>query len=267
MKILCPIDFSQVSVKAAEWVSQFLNDLGGGQVTFLHCMETQHRANMFNEMDDLLKENAMLDMQHLVDRMQKLGPEVEFNIHIARAEPKEYIVSYARHKHYDWIVTGTKGLTALKDVTVGSVTEYCIMKSAKPVLTIPEHAEYKKIESIVIGVDNKLIQNQDVLKPVYSICNVFDARIKLVHIKVEKESTLNKDPGYAEYFRDLNYEIESIEKDGTISHTLSKYADDNNADILVMIHHRKNWFQEMFKRSVTKMELFEVEKPLFILSD
>ena len=267
MKILCPIDFSSVSVRAAKWISLFLNDVGGGQITFLHCMETQHRSSIFNHMDDMLKENATRDLQELLKRLHEVTSDVEYDYHIVRAEPKEYIVSYARHKHYDWIVTGTKGLTALKDVTVGSVTEHCIMKSGKPVLTIPESAEYSQMKTIVMGVDNKLINDKEVLKPVYSICNVYDAEIKLVHIKTMDNDALNRDEGYEGYFRDLNYELVSIPKSGTISQTLSQYAEENEADILVMIHHRKNWFQEMFNRSITKMELFELDKPLLVLSD
>ena len=267
MKILCPIDFSSVSVKAAGWTTRFLNDVGGGEITFLHCMETQHRSSMFSHMDDVLKENAKQDIETLIAKLKEVGPDVEFSHHIIRAEPKEYIVSYARHKHYDWIVTGTKGLTALKDVTVGSVTEYCIKEAGKPVLTIPDHIEYKKIDTIVMGIDNKLIQHRDILMPVFSICNVFDATIRLVHIKTEDDKKLHHDPLYEEFFRDVNYEIDSIEKNGSISETLSQYAEEYNADILCMVHHKKNWFQELFSRSITKSELFDIDRPLLVLAD
>lgn len=267
MKILCPIDFSQVSVKAAGWSSRFLNDVGGGTICFLHCMETQHRSSMFSHMDDLLKENAQTDIERLIEELKTVAPDVNYEFHIVRAEPKEYIVSYARHKHFDWIVTGTKGLTALKDVTVGSVTEYCIKESGKPVLTIPDDIEYNKIKTIVLGIDNKLIDDREILKPLFSICNVFNATIQLVHIQQDEDDILKHDPAYEEFFRDINYEIESVDKDGSISETLSKYAQSKDADILCMIHHRKNWFQELFSRSITKSELFEVDRPLLVLSD
>jgi len=267
MKILCPIDFSSVSVKAVGWITRFLNDVGGGEMTILHCMETQHRSAMFSHMNDVLKENATDDINKLIDELKKIGPDVKFKAHIVRAEPKEYIVSYARHKHFDWIVTGTKGLTALRDVTVGSVTEYCIKEAGKPVLTIPDHIEYHKVSTIVMGIDNKLINNKEILKPVFSICNVFDATIRLVHIKTDESDTLHHDPAFEDYFRDINYEIDSVEKDGSISETLSKYAEEHKANILCMIHHKKNWFQELFSRSITKSELFDIDRPLLILSD
>ena len=267
MKVLCPIDFSSVSVKAAGWISRFLNDVGGGEISFIHCMETQHRSSMFSHMDDVLKENAEADLNRLIKETRKLAPDVEFNYHIVRAEPKEYIVSYARHYHFDWIVTGTKGLTALKDVTVGSVTEYCIMESGKPVLTIPDNIDYKSVKTIVLGIDNKLIEHEEILKPLFSICNVFDAQIKMVHIKQSDNDVLKHDPKYEEFFKDINYEIDSIEKDGTISETLSKYAEACNAELLCMIHHKTNWFQELFRRSITKSELFDIDRPLLILTD
>lgn len=267
MKILCPIDFSSVSVKAVGWITRFLNDVGGGSITLLHCMEVQARSTMFSHMDDILKENAVSDLERFIDELKKLSSEIEFDYHIVKAEPKEYIVSYARHKHYDWIVTGTKGLTALKDVTVGSVTEYCIKESGKPVLTIPDFIEYRKVQTIVMGVDDKLIRNKEILKPVFSICNLFDATLRLVNIKTGSADNLSIDPEYENFFNEVNYEIDSIEKDGSISDTLSKFAESCNADILCMVHHHKNWFQELFARSITKSELFDVDRPLLVLSD
>ncbi len=267
MKILCPIDFSQVSVKAAGWTTRFLNDVGGGEITFLHCMETQHRSSMFSHMDDLLKENATRDLEMLISELKKLGPDIKFSHHIIRAEPKEYIVSYSRHQHYDWIVTGTKGLTALKDVTIGSVTEYCIKESGKPVLTIPDNITYRKVQTLVLGIDSKLIENKEILQPIFSICNVFDANIRLVHIREDDEEKMTLDAALDEFFRDVDFVLDSVKKSGSISSTLSEYAKKHDADILCMIHHRKNWFQELFKRSITKMELFDIDRPLLILTD
>lgn len=267
MKVLCPIDFSKVSVNAAGWICRFLNDVGGGEICFLHCMETQHRSSMFSHMDDVLEENAKRDIDKLIEEAKAVAPLVEFESHIVHAEPKEYIVSYARHKHYDWIVTGTKGLTALRDVTVGSVTEYALKQSGKPVLTIPEDYKYQPVKSIVLGVDNKLLHDKEVLKPLFSICNVFDAMIRLVHIKTDEDDVLKHDPVYEEFFTDVNYEIDSIDKNGNIAETLSKYAEEKEADLLCMIHHKTNWFKEMFHRSVTKSELFDVDRPLLILCD
>jgi|GEM_PF-567221 len=265
MKILCALDFSNTSLNAAKWINEFLNDLGGGQIVFVHCMATQHRSISFNPMEDILKDNAEQDIKRLIDSLKKDG--IDYKYHIAKAEPKTYINQYANHIEADWIVTGTKGLTALKEMTVGSLTECLINESSVPVIAVPLKIKYKRPEKILLGIDHKMIEDTEILKPIRSITNVVDAKLILLHINTSKDEDLKFDPTYEIYFSDLNYDLEMIPKTGTITETLNNFCDDNKIDILTLIHHKRNWFQDFFHISSAKKELFDLKIPLFVLPE
>lgn len=265
MKILCALDFSRTSLNAAQWINSFLADLGGGEITFLHCLGIQHRAISFNPLEDILKDNAEIDINNLIKELSTEG--ITYKSHIVKADPKSYIIEYSNHMKADWIVTGTKGLTALKDITVGSLTEHCINHSHLPVIAVPLGVEYKKPEKIVLGIDHKIIENEQILKPIRSITNVIDAKLHLLHINTSKDDVLQFDPTFEVYFSDINYELKLLPKTGPITDILNNYCEENNIDILAMIHHKRNWFQEMFQKSIAKKELFNFKLPLIILPE
>jgi nucleotide-binding universal stress UspA family protein len=263
MKILCPIDFSSTSVKACGWAARFLEQLGGGTLQLLHCVNVVSRSTMFIKMDDMFKEQAEADFKELLPKIRKLAPSIEVAAKIVIRDPKTFIPDYAGHYNFDLIVNGTKGLTALKDMTVGSVTAYLMDRSPVPLLTIPEEVEFRPVQKIVLGVDSKVAEVaafQDVIGLARK------AKAELIFVNTSEEVST---PAETETFI---LEIEGIKSKGfvipqgsSIPQALAKFSIDQEADILVMIHRKRQWFQRLFNTSVTKEGLFEIKTPTLIL--
>ena len=265
MRILCALDFSKTSLNAAKWINLFLGDLGGGEIIFVHCMSIQHRAATFNPMEDLLMESAKSDIQKLIEELKIDGNT--YKQHTSRSDPKSYILEYATYIKADWIVTGTKGLTALKEMTIGSITDYFINESKVPVIAVPLESKYKKPENLVLGVDHKIVENTNILNPIKSITNVLNAQLTLLHVKTKKDSNQKIDSAYEIFFDDTNHKLDIVPLTESITEALNTYCSKTQADILVMIHHKRNWFQELFQMSTTKKELFDLHMPLIVLPE
>lgn len=265
MKVLCPIDFSKTSVNACKWISAFVNEFGGGEVHILHCINVRSRSAMFKKVDDIFSERAEDDLKQLTLELSTQYDNVSITSSVVIHDPKSYIPSHAEKHNYDFVVTGTKGLTALKDITVGSVTEYIIRKCNVPVLTIPNNCVFQDISAIVVGVDDRLISNEGIVKPLIEICKETKSKLHMVHVRRRGDSMFEYDPGLDLYFRDLNYEYASLEYDDSVAETISEYCEKVDAGIMCMIHRKRNWFEGLFHSSVTKSELFEVEIPLLVL--
>lgn len=263
MKILCPTDFSIVSVNAIDWTSSFLESLGGGEICLLHVMSMKNRSNMFSQNEDLIKQTVVSQIEKLASELNKKYTNINFTSLVTSAETKEYIVSYASYKEFDWIALGSKGLTALKNITVGSVAEYCIEESKLPLIVVPENTHYDGIEKMIVGVDEKLIKDTEVLTPIISICNLFSCSLDFVHIKNYDDDKTDEDIELN--IPDLDYTQTSLYSDGDISKTLNDYSVKSDADLFCMVHYKLNWFKRLFNRSLTKQELFDFKKPLLIL--
>lgn len=263
MKILCPIDFSSTSVKACGWAARYLEQMGGGSLQLLHCVNVVSRSAMFVKMDDMFKEQADADFKELLPKIRALAPSVEVAAKIVIRDPKTFIPDYAGYYAFDLIVNGTKGLTALRDMTIGSVTAYLMDRSPVPLLTIPEETEFRPVRKIVLGVDSEAT-DASAFQEVVELARKVKA--ELIFVNTNKEISA---PEETEAFP---LEIEGIKSRGfvipqgnSIPQALTQFCIDQQADILVMIHRKRLWYQRLFQTSVTKEELFEIKTPLLIL--
>ncbi len=266
MKILCPIDFSETSISATDWTVKYLTKLGGGTVEFLHCINLTSRAGMFLKMDDVLTEWAERDMKDLIAKYQTTSDGIKILSKVVVLDPKSFISSYATQNNFDWIVVGTQGLTALKDITVGSVTEYIINKSEVPVIAVPKRTDLEGIEVVVLGLDQVSRNEEQAIRRIVEVCLANQAKLLLVHFRQSERDPQLMAPTFLAEYPDLSWHFEEREATGDLVGLLNTYCRENQADLLCLIHQRRKWWQRVFTKSLSKSELFRLEIPLLVLS-
>ena len=141
-KILCPIDFSDLSLSAMrvalELAAQFQAEL--------------HLLYVFGGYDAIAlnPETALTPMPKWLTDLRKIaqeklaalpGADLEQGCPaIVRAMPDGSaiyeIIQYAQHQNIDLIVISTHGRTGLKHLVIGSVAENVVRSAPCPVLTI-----------------------------------------------------------------------------------------------------------------------------------
>jgi len=267
MKVLCATDFSKSSVNAINWIFEYLKDIEGGEMEIIHCVDSIRRADMFVSIDDLLEEKAVEDMTVLEKNYIDSHDKVFVKSSVFKANTKTYIPKYAKKENFDLIVTGTVGLTSLKDITVGSVTDHLANHSDIPLLTIPSGAEYDGIKNVVIGLAKDEMSSAEHLSSLYSFLETPNPRIFLTQVLDKDKHTISVDMRVEEYLKDLTYEYTTLEKEESITNTLNKFCNKVSADVLCMIHYRRHWLGRLIHKSITKEELFVIQKPLLIIPD
>lgn len=140
-KILVPLDFSSHSAKAARVAVEFAKTFGA-EVHLLHVYslpvgvvgpyDYQIPASILAEM----RESAARRIDQEVQKLSKEGVKVSGVI--AEGVPTQAIVETADRIGADLIAMGTRGLTGLKHVILGSVAERTIRHARCPVLTVHE---------------------------------------------------------------------------------------------------------------------------------
>lgn len=267
MKVLCPIDFSKSSINACKWIASFLDQSDQGSIHLSHFIYMKRRASMFISMDKVLVERAEEDMMALIDELNSVTENVTYTYSMYMSHPKEGIVYVAEKDDFDLIVTGSTGLTALRDITLGSVTHHLISYGKIPVLAIPDKVAFTGGKKIAFAVDDKMVKKLDSLDMLRDFCKSNHASLDVIHVTEDFESPFEYDPGIDIYFSDMEFEYKRLEKDGTLVETINHYCDHENVDILSMLHHKRSWFGQLFNKSVTKSELFNLEVPLLILNE
>jgi nucleotide-binding universal stress UspA family protein len=264
MKVLCTTDFSNASLDACRWIVQMLRDREDAHLELLHCMNVVSRALVFTKVNDVFKKFAEKDINALKSELQPLAPALKITTRLARLDPKSFITKYAEREGFDLIVTGTKGLSALKEVTVGSVTAHVMNQTDIPVLVIPEEVKYQGLRKVVLGIDADG-ESALTLAPLVRMLEGTQAKLEVIHAEVPELVPAGDLADNLLPLGNLNYTFQMVPEERSVPDTLTNYSADHQADMMVMVHRKRKFLERLFVGSYTREELFIIQTPLLIL--
>jgi len=143
-KILVPVDFSSHSQQALEEAIS-LAKVFGSEVHLLHCYQIHPAA--VSPYGIVIPENfehdvRMAALRRLGEwREMVAGAGCKVQEHVSAHFPTEEIAAVAEKIGADLIVMGTRGLSGIKHVLLGSVAERTIRAAPCPVLTVKRPSE------------------------------------------------------------------------------------------------------------------------------
>jgi len=141
-RILVAYDSSEWSRKALETAVRIAGQDSGIALHVLHVLEPIHFSSFsssaygydIDKLWGLQRENAEKMMDEVKENLQTLPNSVTF--HIEEGKPGECIIQKAQEQQCDLIVMGSRGLTGIKELFLGSVSHYVVQRSACPVLIV-----------------------------------------------------------------------------------------------------------------------------------
>ncbi len=136
-KILCPVDFSDTSMNAANNAINFSMEIKA-EITFIHIIDIQALQNIgdlsgggINDINLLIEEEKPV-LSKLKDECDKKGIKVKTVL--THGEPVSVILETIKEGGHDLIIMGTHGKTGLTRLVLGSIAENVVRKSDIPVL-------------------------------------------------------------------------------------------------------------------------------------
>ena len=139
-KILYPTDFSDVSKKALASILH-LKTAGVKEVVVIHVIDSRNLDAMAQYVPaDLLKTKEALEKmareeaQAIADQLEQKGFTVK--IRIEEGIPSRNILEAEEEEDISSIVIGSHGVSNIKEMFLGSVSEKVIRKAKSPVIVI-----------------------------------------------------------------------------------------------------------------------------------
>jgi len=185
-RILCPVDFSQCSLRAYRDAQSIAGRFRAALVV-QHIIELEQYVSalyaphleLFEECLQTQKANALQDLQQIVSASGDMQPEfiVEEGI------PADAILSLARARAMSLIVLGTHGRRGLDHLMLGSVTERVLRYASCPVLAVKQGApdEPVPIRRIVCCVDFSA-HSRRALEYALSAAEAYDGEVSVLHV-------------------------------------------------------------------------------------
>ena len=135
MKILLAVDGSEYSESAARFLT-FLNLSPVDEITVFHALQWSHFLYTSKSFREAIKEFRKLFAPGIVDSVLEILKPVKAKISTAIIEgaAKQSIVEKAAEAGMDLIVMGSRGITGIESLLLGSVTRAVAIKSTVPVL-------------------------------------------------------------------------------------------------------------------------------------
>ena len=138
-RILVPVDFSDHARPIIEW-AQLLGAQHGSELILLHAyhlpVEFQQVEGAYLPQDfwQSVKEEAEANLERYAVGLRESGLSVR--VIVREGYPATVIEDEAVEQRADLIVIGTRGLSGLKHMLLGSIAERVVQKSPCPVLTV-----------------------------------------------------------------------------------------------------------------------------------
>ncbi len=138
-RILVPIDFSAHADDVVEWGTHLAEE-HGASIALLHAyhlpVEFQQLEGAYLPADFWanVKEEAERSLAGYAERVRAAGVEVDEIVR--EGYPATVIEEEAVHQNADLIVIGSRGLSGLKHLLVGSIASRVVQKAHCPVMTV-----------------------------------------------------------------------------------------------------------------------------------
>jgi nucleotide-binding universal stress UspA family protein len=263
MKLFCPIDFSDASLNALKFAVSLGESINASMVEISHCFtevtDLRHQLESNQSGEDAIRAKLADLERSYADNRVSTGSS------LFKGHPLDVIPAYLKQMQHDFVVVGTRGLTAVRDLTVGSFTEELIFNITTPIIVVPQHYAFRPFSDIVLGVDDQLFEDTHILKPLVSLTKTCCSTLHIVHVRKPEETPIDYLHHLDEYLEHVDYKFYSIPIQDSVTDTLDHFCDEHAIDLLCMVHRDRGWMINIFHRSKVKEKLFHLKTPLLVL--
>lgn len=275
--ILVPTDFSPAAKGAFQFALN-LAELQDGHVKAVHIYHPE-----FDPESNWLNNSFMDGMGFAKERLdqfvkQETAPTGGGNVATALEVEQEVITGFAvdeilecsRRKDVDLLVMGSTGERGFLEKLFGSVSTNVTQRAECPVMLVPEGVQFHGFKHIMYA-SNYEAAEQPTLHKLVDVANAFNSDIHFVHVAEEGDSKDyeavenrlfkvlfdGNEPSFA--FNMANIEGHSVVEG------LNDYAVKHNIDLVVMVSPHRNFWEQLFHKSVTKAMTLNTKIPILVL--
>ncbi len=266
--IIVPIDLSDASIKALEYAIQFakISRSTIKVVHFYHPVVTEIDGTVYVDPNEEKNRREIFEtfMSEICSHhnAEKTGGVI---IHgeFQHGFSIEGILEISRADQRQLIIMGATGTGRLSKKIFGSVSTEIARRSECPVLIVPEVYDNFKIKNIALALETNKLNKKDI-GFLQFLKNSVDAHLEIVTI-TEEEGIM---PNWSIELDDLtgrNFIQGKFIYSKNVLDGLESYIENNDVDMLICTPKKRNVFESIFHKSVTKNMAINSHIPLLIL--
>lgn len=269
MKILCPVDLQEASLNAINYAGDLAKRIGI-PLTLMHVVPeaTLIRQEAFTS-DELLRLEGKAE-----ELLEKICHETgnQFDILcdylIEKVDLGGGVAKIAAQYGYGLIVTGTNGANEIGKYLFGTNAMDIIENTRIPVIVVPADHYDTRVDHIVYASNYQEGDHENITQ-LLDLANSLNASVTILHVSTEENPTsIDMFEAYSDFIFDKFYytvplNIEQIVHKHPVQ-GIMEFMQKNGGDLLAMLTHHRNFFENAFHKSVTKQFAMIAEYPIMV---
>lgn len=272
--IIVPTDFSETAYNAARYAIGLASQVGATRIVLYHAYELivpipdlPTAVPMVN-MDDL-RESSMEGLRNMQHQLKSKVPanitlDIRADNHLLAAN----IDQVCREELADVIVMGITGGSQLEEILVGSNTVDVVKTSVYPVIVVPTHSAFKPVQKVLFACDLRKVAKTTRREPLLRFLDLFQPELHVVNIQKEGKENIRPEENQEldNMLHNYNPQYHFLDRPN-IPEAVTQYAQELNADMLLIIPKKHGLFDSIFKRSNTSRIAFHTNVPLLSIHE
>jgi nucleotide-binding universal stress UspA family protein len=154
--ILVATDFSPTARAGVDWAIEVASE-HDASIRLVHGLLLAHRMTDYvpapPDFTEALQAAAAARLEEVCQRVRKAGVEVSSDLRLGL--PSQAILEAAREEQADLLVIGTRGLSGVSHLLLGSTAERVVQHASCPVLSVHpgDHERHRRIRTILVPTD------------------------------------------------------------------------------------------------------------------
>lgn len=270
--ILVPTDFSEAAANAFRY-AQHLADVFGASIHLVHVFHPSFDPSVpaFSGDSELIsiKKEAL---QQFVSKnrlpVADDNPDISISYDVTVGFAVDELVHLSRQEDYDFMVMGSTGEHGVADKLFGSISASVSRKAWCPVLLVPDGVNYRNMQRILYASNFESVED-DMIEELFEFAGPFEAGVHFVHVS---EGTTDEKALKEEIFEEVFEQKTAIPSFQTAtvyneepSEGLSAYALEHDVDLIVVVTHRRTFWENLIHRSTTKQLAFNSSIPMMVM--
>lgn len=254
-RILVPTDFSECANAAAE-IAMRLAKLSGAEIYFLHLAVDVNQSVLAKDNLDLLVRAAEVD-------------GIKAKQQLVMGTGHERIPDYIQPFKIDFLVMGSHGAAGIREMVIGSKTQYVIRNINIPSLVVKQMPEKLELKHIVFASDFKRDCSSS-LEEVIAFSRLWHSRLHLLFINllnhlIEENVARLMMSGQMDKFSNVDYTMNIIETNDK-EFGIAQFAKEIDADLIAIAMDKKNLIGRLLNPSVAEKLINRSPLPLLIIN-
>lgn len=261
-KIIVPVDFSEYSENALQTAAFFAKQTNA-EIVVVHMLELSNA--IISQSESYIQQEMLFYLELSKNKLTGfLDKEYLTGLTVTPIVKHFKIFSeldqLAREEKADLIVMGSKGVSGIKEMFIGSNTEKVIRYAHIPVLVVKEKPITKNIKKALFACD---FSDDDVIpyKNAKKLFKSLDASLKVVYVTTPTsnfKSTQEIEKRMKRFFEQTEEDIDkelkkvSVISDYSVEKGVFYQAEKTKADVLVVATHGRKGISHFFEGSVSE---------------